>query len=148
MHKSTYKRHPKYVENRFDRNENNCELLWLIMNIHFDSLTNSTFLFYFYDGMNLSSSFDLKPIVIIIYTVELLQKIPLFIGIYKLKRHILIHFHVRLVLAWIEPKWRNNVLCLTISRNQPKLQFCNENMQWSNVTQKQEELYVITLIIN
>ena len=67
MHKSTYKRHPKYVENRFDRNENNCELLWLILNIHFDSLTNSTFLFYFYDGMNLSSSFDLKPIVIIIY---------------------------------------------------------------------------------
>jgi len=129
MHKSTYKRHPKYVENRFDRNENNCELLWLIMNIHFDSLTNSTFLFYFYDGMNLSSSFDLKPIVIIIYTVELLQKIPLFIGIYKLKRHILIHFHVRLVLACIEPKWRNDVLCLTISRNQPKLQFCNENMQ-------------------
>jgi len=74
--------------------------------IHFDSLTNSTFLFYFYDGMNLSSSFNLKPIVIIIYTVELLQKIPLFIGIYKLKRHILIHFHVRLVLACIEPKWQ------------------------------------------
>ena len=81
MHKFTYKRHPKFVENRLIEMKNNCELLWLIMKSHFDILTNSTFLFNFYDGMNLSSSFDLEPTFIIIYTVELLQKIPLFIGI-------------------------------------------------------------------
>jgi len=28
----------------------------------------------------------------------------------------------------VSNQWRNNVLCLTIRRNQPKLQFCNENM--------------------